>query len=213
MTTPRTLAKLILMSSFLLFCACGCLITSNMVNFWPLLYKPSCDVQPVLAIKTPSYIETLAGCPRDKTLTLDGRSDKWPDDIKQFFYFRNGKGEYDWDVEYQFRVFYSEAAAVRWYESDTRGHWESKHYPVFKETITNGCSVCVHYTEQERADPEGGSVPMGIYHARASFRIRNTYIRITTDEHTSKSDKLALAVRDLAQMLTVALSNTNRLSQ
>jgi hypothetical protein len=73
--------------------------------------------------------------------------------------------------------------------------------------------ACVHYTKQERADPEGGGGPMGIYHARASFRLRNTFISITTNERTSKSDKLALAVRDLAQMLTVALVSTNRLSQ
>ena len=54
---------------------------------------------------------------------------------------------------------------------------------------------------------------MGIYHARVSFRLRNAYISITTNERTSKSDKLALAVGDLARMLTDALSNTNRVSQ
>jgi len=164
MITSRSLAKLLLTSSFLLFFACGCLITSNMVNFWPLLYKPSCDVQPVLAIQMPSYIETLAGCPRDETLAVDGRSkdgEKWPDDIKEYFYFRKGKGEFDCDVEYTFHVFFSEAAAIKRYESHTRGRWESKHYPVFKEVVTDGCSACVHYTEQDRADPEGGSVPMG----------------------------------------------------
>lgn len=120
MTTARSLAKLLLTSSFLLFFACGCLITSNMVNFWPLRYKPSCDVQPVLAIQMPNDIETLAGCPRDKSLAVDGKSkdgEKWPDDIKEFFYFRKGKGEFDCDVEYEFLVFFSEAAAIKRYES------------------------------------------------------------------------------------------------
>jgi hypothetical protein len=54
---------------------------------------------------------------------------------------------------------------------------------------------------------------LGDYHARASFRLRNTFISITTNERTSKSDKLAFAVKDLAQMLTVALANTNKLSK
>jgi hypothetical protein len=202
------------MSSFLLFFACGCLITSNLVNGWPLLYKPSCDVQPVLAVKMPSYIETLAGCPRDETLTLDGRNkdgDKWVDDIKQFFYFRNGKGEFDCDVEYKFLVFFSEASAIKEYESEKR--WKSKRDPVFQEISGDTGIACVFYTEQDRADPEGGSVPMGTYHAQVSFRLRNIFVRVTTNEHTSKSDKLALAVKDLTEMLTVALSSTNRLPQ
>ena len=214
MITPRTLAKLILASSCLIFITCGCLITSNMVNFWPLLYKPSCDVQPVLAIQMPGYIETLAGCPRDKTIVvngINGDGSRRTDDMKEFFYFRNGKGEFDCDVKYEFDVFFSEAAAKKMYESEK--HWRSKDDPVFQEKKGDSGIACVHYTEQERADPEGGSAPMGIYHARASFRLRNTFISITTNERTSKSDKLALAVRDLAQMLTVALVSTNRLSQ
>jgi hypothetical protein len=214
MATSRSLPKLLLTSSFLLFFACGCVVTSNMVNFWPLRYTPSCDVQPVLAIKMPNYIESLAGCPRDETLTLDGRNKeggKWPDDIKQFFYFSSGQGEFGHDVRYEFDVFFSEASAVEFYESEKR--WRSKYDRVFKEVSGEAGTACIYYTRQERADPEGGSVPMGIYHARVSFRIRNAYICITTNERTSKSDKLALAVRDLAQMLTDALSNTNRLSQ
>jgi hypothetical protein len=214
MITPRTLAKLLLVNSCLLFVTCGCIITSNMVNFWPLLYKPSCDVQPVLAIQMPVYIETLAACPRDKTIVkngINGDGSRRTDDIKEFFYFRNGKDEFDCDVEYEFDVFFSEAAAIKMYESDKR--WSSKDCPVFREVIGDSGSACVYYTKQERADPEGGSVPSGQYHARASFRLRNTYISITTNERTSKSDKLALAVKDLTQMLTVALASTNSLSQ
>ena len=162
----------------------------------------------------PVYIETLAACPRDVTLAVNGRSkdgEKWSDDIKEFFYFRNGKGEFDCDVQYEFDVFFSEAAAIKMYESEKRRR--SKDDPVFQEMSGDNGIACVHYTEQERADPEGGSVPSGYYHARASFRLRNTFISITTNERTSKSDKLAFAVKDLAQMLTVALANTNRLSQ
>jgi hypothetical protein len=214
MITPRILAKLILVSSCLIFFTCGCLITSNMVNFWPLLYKPSCDVQPVLAIQMPVYVETLAGCPRDETIVengLGGAGHRAPDDEKEFFYFRKGKGEFDYDVQYEFHVFFSEAAAVKWYESEKR--WRSKDDPVFQEMSGDSGIACLHYTKQERADPEGGSVPLGDYHARASFRLRNTFISITTNERTSKSDKLAFAVKDLAQMLTVALANTNKLSK
>jgi hypothetical protein len=162
----------------------------------------------------PNCIETLAACPRDKTLTLDGRRDdggKWPDDIKQFFYYRNGKGEYGWDVQYEFRVFFSEASAIKSYESEKR--YSSKHVPIYQEISGDSGIACIFYTDQERADPEGGSAPTGIYHARVLFRLRNTEIYITTREGTSKSDKLSLAVRDLAQMLTSALTSTNRMSQ
>jgi hypothetical protein len=164
----------------------------------------------------PNHIETLASCPRDKTIVENGLGEagsRAPDDQKEFFYFRRGKSEFDFDVQYEFHVFFSEAAAVKWYESDTRGRWESKHYPVLREVVIDGCSACVHYTEQERADPEGGSGPMGIYHARASFRLHNAYVRVITQERTSQSDTLALAVKDLAQMLSVALASTHRTSQ
>src|SRR5690349_2552867 len=101
MFTSRTLAKCFLAGGFLLLFTSGCLITSNLVNCWPLHYRPSCDVKPALAVKMPSHVKTLASCPRDETLALDGRSvkdgEKWCDDIKEFFYFRNGKGEFGWD--------------------------------------------------------------------------------------------------------------------
>jgi hypothetical protein len=86
------------------------------------LYKPSCDLQPILALRLPDYIETLAGCPRDQTIAKDGLGNdgyRAPDDQKEFFYYRNGKGEFDCDVEYEFHVFFHEAAAVKWYESRT----------------------------------------------------------------------------------------------
>ena len=209
MSTSRSSAKLLLTSSFLLSLACGCLITSNMVNFWPLRYKPSCDVQPVLAIQTPSNIETLAAIPRDETIVKNGINQnvggRQPDDIKEWFRIQRGGSKYNCDTEFNVFVYFSESAAIRWHESEKR--WRSKDggVPVFQETIGASGTACIYYTEQERADPEGGSVPAGIYHARASFRLRNTYISITTNERTSKSDKLTLAVRDLAQMLTIAL--------
>jgi hypothetical protein len=165
----------------------------------------------MLVLRLPDHIETLAGCPRDQTIVTNGlgmRGYRAPDDKKEFFYFRNGKGEFGCDVEYEFDVFFSEAAAIKYYDSNK--HWRSKDDPVFQELSGDSGSACVYYTKQERADGEGGGGPMGIYHARASFRLRNTYISITTNERTSKSDKLALAVRDLAQMLTVALVSTNK---
>jgi hypothetical protein len=210
---PRV-AKLLLASSWLLFIACGCIFTS-VRSLWPLLYRPSCDLQPMLALHLPHHIDTLEAVPRNETIVKNGINQnvggRQPDDIKEWFCVWKGRSKYDCDTEFDFFVFFTESAAIRWYESERR--WRSKDDPVFREASGDSGSACVHYTEQERADPEGGSGPTGIYHARVSFRLRNTFISITTNERTSKSDKLTLAVRDLAQMLTVALASTNRLSQ
>jgi hypothetical protein len=212
MIARRPLTMLLLASGCLLFLACGC-IFMGIRAAWPLLYKPSCDLRPILALRLPDHIETLADCPRNQMIVTDGlgkEGQRAPDDQKEFFSFRNGKGEFGFDVEYEFHVFFHEAAAVTWYESEK--HWRSEDDPVFQEMSGESGIACVHYTKQERADPEGGGGPMGIYHARASFRLRNMFISITTNERTSKSDKLGLAVTELARMLTGALVSTNSLS-
>lgn len=209
----RIPTKLLLLICGLLLLVSGCGLFFRPT--WPLLYKPSCDLSPVLAIQFPEHMDTLAGCPRDETVVENGINKnvggRQPDDIKEFFYFRKGKSEFDFDIQYEFVLFYSDSAAANRYKSDTRGRWESKHYPIFKETIVDGCSACVHYTEQERADPEGGSAPMGIYHSRASFRLHNVFIHVTTQDSKPQNDKLTTAVKDLAQMLSVALASTNQI--
>jgi len=48
-----------------------CLITSNMVNFWPLLISPLVS-SASFGDSDAGYIETLAGCPRDKTIVVNG---------------------------------------------------------------------------------------------------------------------------------------------
>ena len=198
--TPRTFTKCLVATCCLLLVACGCVVTS-VRGLWPLQYKPSCDIQPILTIPMPDHVETLAACPRDETYAVDGRSkdgDKWPDDTKEFFRLQRGA------VRYDFWLHFDESAAIKNYQRDKH----SRH--VYRETSHDGRSICVYYTEQERADGEGGFEPMGIYHARASFRLRNAYVYVETTEGQSKSETLNLAVRDLAQMLTVALEATNQ---
>ena len=118
-----------------------------------------------------------------------------PDDIKEEIFLKKDT------TEYTFIVFYSEAAANKWYESETKRH------PVYREVAENGLTGRVHYTEEPRSDPEGGSNPMGYYISRADFRLHNLYIRVTTeDRDTPHNDKLSNAVKDLAQMLAAAFS-------
>ena len=168
----------------------------------PVLHKASCDLSPVLALHLPKYINTLAGCPRDETHVENGFNThvggRQPDDIKEMFDLKNG------NAEYRFILFFSDSAAVRWYESEKTDH------PVFQETTADDCSGCVHYTEQPRADPEGGSGLMGYYISRASFRLHNVFIRVTTQDDRPQSDKLTIAVNGLARMLSVALASTNQ---
>lgn len=167
----------------------------------PVLYKPSCDLNPVLSLQLPERIDTLAGVPRSETIVenginmLTGRRHRSAD-IKDWFYLRRG------GIEYQVIIFHGNIGCVEWYQS------EKKHHPVFRETTENGLTGRVHYTEEPRADPEGGSVPMGYYISRADFRLHNLYIRVVTkDRDKPQNDKLANAVKDLAQMLNVALAS------
>jgi len=208
MIPDRTAIKSILASGCLLFITCGCLLTS-IRSAWPLLYKPSCDLQPVLSLRLPDRIETLAACPRDETYAVNGinkSGERWPDNAKEFFRLRRA------ETDFESWVFFTENAAVERYQSEKR--WISKGgQSVFREVTEDGRNICVYYTKQERADPEGGSGPMGIYHARASFRLRNAFIGVETTETRAKSDTLSLAVRDLAQMLIVGLGTTNQVAR
>jgi hypothetical protein len=160
-------------------------------------------------MQVPDHIDTLAGCPRDKTVVENGinkgEGSRRTDGTKELFFLTKG------DCQYEVWLFFTDGDALGLYESDKHYPFATKHYPVFRETVTDGCSGCLRYTEQERADPEGGSGAMGVYHSRASFRLHNAFIRVTTQDTTSQSDKLSIAVKDLAQMLNAALATTNQI--
>ena len=121
--------------------------------------------------------------------------------MKEFFYLKKG------DVEYAFELCFSDTAAIELYEDEKHSH------PVLRETTVDARSACLHYTEQPRSDPEGGSSPMNHYISRASFRLHNAFIRVTTQDDKPQSKKLTIAVKDLAQMLTGAFTNTNQISK
>jgi hypothetical protein len=145
----------------------------------------------------PENITTLAGVPRTETIVEDGFNKKIerkeegrPDDRRELFYHRKGS------TEYRFVLFHSNAAAIAEYE------WAKKHHPVFQETTEHGLAGRIHYTEEPRADPEGGSEPLGYYISRADFRLHNLYICVETTSHSKpQNDKLADAVKELGRML------------
>lgn len=178
-----------------LLTTCGC--PGKDKSRSPVLYKPSCDVGPVLRLSIPERIDTLAVVPRTETVFQNGTNKfggRLPDEIKEMFYFRKGA------AEYKFIVFYNEAAAIKEYGRD-------KERNVFREVTENGLTGRTHYTEEPRADPGGGSEPLGIYISRSDFRLHNVYIRVVTEDHAkAQNDRLANAVKDLAQMLNEALS-------
>jgi hypothetical protein len=159
----------------------------------------------------PEHINTLASCPKDKMIVENGINKnvgrRQPDDIKELFFLTKD------DTEYEFDLCFSDISAVHLYESNKHYPHTEKYHPVFQEAASDGRSCCVYYTEQERADPEGGSGPTGIYYSRASFRLHNAFIQVTTTETNSKNDKLTIAVKDLAQMLSGALSPTNQITK
>lgn len=170
----------------------------------PVLHKPSpCDLSPVLNLRFPEQIDTLAGVPKTETIVENGINmrvgGRQPDEIKEWFDFKEDT------TEYTFIVFYSEAATIKKY-----GRYSSRN--VFRETTENGLTGRVHYTEEPRADPEGGSVPMGYYISRADFRLHNLYIRVETKARSDQGEKpqnnkFSRAVKELGQMLSDALSS------
>lgn len=196
----RRLTPVMVMSTCLLLAA-GCATWFRPTS--PVLHKPlPCDLGPVLKLQFPERIETLVGVPRTETIVENGINKRvggrQPDEIMDWFYIRKNT------TEYGFFVFYSEAAAIKKF-----GRYSDRN--VFREATENGLTGRVHYTEEPRTDPEGGSVPMGYYISRADFRLRNLYISVVTKAHADEgekpqNDKLATAVADLGQMLSGALS-------
>jgi len=199
----------------LLLLAPGCIFVSLFRPTSPVLYKPSGDLEPVLTLRLPEHIDTLAGIPRTETIVENGfnkligeqevgRSDA----RRELFYLRKGGALKEGSTEYQFFLFHTEAAATEEYG------WAKLHRRVFREATENGLNGRLYYTEEPRADPEGGSAPMGYYISRADFRLRNLYIRVEArDNESPHNDKLTRAVGELAQMLRVTLVRTNKVPQ
>jgi hypothetical protein len=164
----------------------------------PVLHRPTCDLNPVLAMHFPERIDSLAAVPRDKTLVENGinvgENRRNSQDLNEFFTLKRG------DVEYEFKLFVGDEAAVRSYE-----FWKGT-FPVFRESTVDGCSGCVHYTQQPRSDPEGGSSPMNYFLQRASFRLHNLVVRVTVRDNKPQSERLTNAVAELGQMLDRALN-------
>ena len=170
----------------------------------PLLYKPSCDLEPILTLAHPDHIATLAGCPRDETHVENGvnkhTGNRQPGGIQELFTLTKG------DMHYRFILFFSDSAAARWFASDK--HVTAPRVPVYREATTNGCSARLRYTEQPRADPEGGSFRMGYYLSRVSFQISNAFISIEVRHKWPYTGQLNLAVKDLEKILREALATT-----
>jgi len=162
-----------------------------------VLHKPPpCDLSPVLTLRYPEQIATLAGIPNVERLFQGGTNiygGLLPDGIMERFDLRKEA------LECTFIVFRSDAAAIKEYGRDSDRH-------VFRETKEKGLIGRIHYTEEPRSDPEGGSSPMGYYISRADFRLHNLYIRVETKAHSAngekpQNDKLANAVKELGRML------------
>lgn len=178
----------------------------------PVLHKPlPCDLGPVLSLQLPQRIDTLAGVSRTETVVEGGvnkltGATRGPYDIRDWFYVRREDVALRSSVEYEIIIFYSNRACEEWYASAKKDH------PVFREVTENGLTARVHYTEEPRADPEGGSGPMGYYISRADFRLHNLYIRVETKARSDQGEKpqnhkLSRAVKELGQMLNKALSS------
>jgi hypothetical protein len=91
----RKLTPVVVISTFLLLVS-GCMGLFRPTS--PVLYKPSCDLSPVLTLRLPERIDTLAGVPITEPVVENGINKivggRQPDEIKQMFYVRKGDTEY-----------------------------------------------------------------------------------------------------------------------
>ena len=210
----------LLTSASLFFLVSGCICVSMFRPGTPVLHKPSpCDLSPVLTIPLPENIISLAGIPRTETIVEDGYNRLIErqevgrlDARRELFYLRKGGTAEVGLTEYMFVLFHTDVAAISEYE------WAKKDHPVFREATENGLTGRVHYTEEPRADGEGGRGPMGYYISRADFRLHNLYIRVETKARKDQGEKpqngkLANTVTELAQMLSLSLVTTNQTSK
>jgi len=199
----------VLICGCLLFLAPGCICVSLFRPTTPVLHRPlPCDLGPILTLQLPDRVDSLADVPRTETFSQGGTNrygGPLPDGIKEHFCLTKGA------TEYRFIVFHNEAAAIKEYGRDS-------DRSVFRETTENGLTGRVHYTEEPRADPEGGSGPMGYYISRADFRLHNLYIRVETKARADQgekpqNDKLSNAVKSLGQMLRATLPGAGQRSK
>lgn len=177
----------------------------------PVLYKPTFDLGPVLALRLPEHINALDGIPRTESIVEggfnkllgkhegDGRAAR-----RELFYSRKVGTWKEGFVDYQFILFHTDDAAIKHYD------FMKNLYRVFRETTENGLAGRVYYTEEPRADPEAGSGPTGSYISRADFCLHNLYVRVEANGHQKPpNDRLTEAIRELAHMLSAALEHIN----
>lgn len=208
----RANLKLLALCACLLVTAPGCICVALFRPTTPVLHKPTCDLGPVLALRLPEQINNLTGIPRTESIVHDGfnkllgqQEAGRQDDRRELFYLRKGESWKEGAIEYTFELFHTDDAATQHYQ------WEKTNHRVFREATENGLNGCVYYTEQPRADPEGGSGPMSYYISRADFRLRSLYVRVQTQGNQKPpNDRLADAVRELADLLNATLVTTNQ---
>ena len=197
MIQPRmkTISRLFAASLLVLVAGCGVLTKTK--------YRQSCDLSPVMMLPLPDHIETLAGCPRDETIVIDGINQKLggrqPDDIKEMFYLTKG------NTFYEFALYFTESSAIHRYETAKSDPYTRSHYPVFREINKPDRSGCVHYTELQLIEWD---IPTD-YYSRALFRLRNARVKVTTREE-KRGDQITIAVKELADILMEGLESTNR---
>ncbi len=194
-TSIRTILQIFSISTF------GCALMVGYGCSRPLLYPPSCNLSPVLTAMYPRQIDTLAGCPRDNVYVENGinklTGDQQPDEIKEMFDLSKD------GAQFNFVLFLNETAAAKWFVSEKDS--AAERVPVFRQETADGCRAFIRYVEQPRADPEGGGRPMGYYISRVCFQVRNAVVEVQIRSDKPQTDKLTLAVNNLADLLGVAL--------
>ncbi|HUL53543.1 MAG TPA: hypothetical protein VLT83_09070 [Opitutaceae bacterium] len=165
-----------------------------------ILSRPVCDPKPLLTLKLPARIETLAGLPRDGTSVENGINKRTggpqPGRVKELFDLHDDFGGYN------FTLYFDETAAKEGYEFEN----SFTLVPVFSETKADGAAFALLYVNKPRTDPEGGCKPYGYYSSGAHVRLRNLVVGFGTRHDQPISDALTKAARHLAEMLTQELA-------
>lgn len=174
-----------------------------------IISKPVCDPSPVLSLKIPNQIETLARFPRDRTVVEMGidtrRGTRELYDIKERLILRKAKSEKWLFTEYDLSLCYTEEAARKYFERNKNFYTNPYSRTIYSELNHSEYNFYVLYVVRPRADIEGFHEPSDFYRSRCSFRLRNLVIWVDVRHKEKQSKMLNEAIQQLANLLSNAL--------
>jgi hypothetical protein len=174
-------------ASVLFLCATGC--TQWRMTREPVLVTPIYNLAPLSTLSVPKTIETMSGCPRQRTEIEAGRwvslrTGRATGVVRERFSVgllvdgvprKNTDAERKTSTDITVTITAEVKDAVEMYNV-----FKSLDIgvPVCVAGVTNDINYCIWYTTRSRGDPEGGSCLFDYYESQVALRVRNAFVMI-----------------------------------